>query len=94
MNANYVSGFAHGFIAAVIICYVVGRMSKASGTIKRRRKPLDTFPDAAQPHLTPAKIVRESTLAMLAWLFWLIILVITVILMVLIAFQMQHPATV
>jgi len=76
MDTTYISGFIQGVIAALIIGFVLRRMSKASSTMKQRNKPLDTFPDAAQPKLTPAGIVWKSTLAMLQWFFWLIILLV------------------
>lgn len=87
MDTTYISGFVHGFFAAVVIGYIVGRMSKASSTIKQRSKPLDTFPDAAQPKLTPAGIVWKSTLAMFTWFFWLLVLIGTIVLIVAIASQ-------
>ena len=38
------------------------------------RQPLNTFPDAAQPGLTPLGIVRKGTCSMCACVIWLFLL--------------------
>lgn len=79
MDANYMSGFLHGFFAAMAIGFVLGQMSRASNTWKQKNKPLDTFPDAMQPNTTPAKIVRKSNVATFLWVFWLFVLLIAIV---------------
>ena len=81
MNFNFIKGFLYGAVFIVFIGLIWGQMSKARNTIKKRNKPLDTFPEADQPNLTPAKIVRKSLWAMFAWIFWLLILAAFILLM-------------
>ena len=75
MNIDLIRGIFYGVVFTVFIGFVRDQMKKARGTIEKRNKPLDTFPDAAQPHLTPAKIVRESIWARIKWFLWLLLLI-------------------
>jgi hypothetical protein len=81
MESNFALGFICGFVSAGIIGFIWGQIGKASSTIKQRNRPLDTFPDASQPHLTPAGIVWKSTKARVMWVFWVFVLLFFIIFM-------------
>jgi len=82
MDNDFSLGLIYGGIATGIICFILGRIREAMKKMGDRNRPLDTFPDAAQPRLTPAGIVRKSTLAMFSCVFWIIILVVVVVIFI------------
>jgi len=81
---NFIKGFIYGATFIVFIGLILGRMKKARSTIKQRNKPLNKFPEADQPNLTPAKIVRKSVWAVFEWIFWILVLTAFVVLMAII----------
>jgi hypothetical protein len=79
---GFTLGFVYGFVSAGFIGFVFGQIQKAKGSIGQRNRPLDTFPDASQPKMTAASIVRKSIISMFACLFWILILVATLALII------------
>jgi hypothetical protein len=63
-------GFAIGFLAAGIIGFILVQIRANRAKMGMMYKPLDTFPDAAQPHLTPIGIVRKGSCSCFYFLFW------------------------
>jgi hypothetical protein len=77
-KGSFCIGALCALVAALIVGFIGGQIREAR--LKQRAdRPLDTFPDASQPDLTPARICREHQEAAASQLFWTIILIITVI---------------
>ncbi|MBT3187805.1 MAG: hypothetical protein HN736_01250 [Anaerolineae bacterium] len=78
--------FLHGFLLGIGSAFVFGFLSKRvqgyRGKIGKKNKPFDTFPDAAQPKLTSAKVYRESSWARIWLVFWFIVLLIAVMIII------------
>ena len=75
MQACFDWGFFYGFVSAVILGLILGRIQKAKGNIGQKNRPLDTFPDAFQPKTTPWSVVKKSIFSMIAWLFWALLFI-------------------
>jgi hypothetical protein len=76
MSPELCRGIVYGFILAGIIGFLLNRIRHARARTGQMRQPLDTFPDAAQPGLTPLGIVRKGTCSMFACAFWLVLLLV------------------
>ena len=75
MQPEQVQWFFIWFVCAGIIGFLFNRIRVANASFGQRNRPLDTFPDAAQPGLSSARIVRRSFGGLLSCIFWLMILV-------------------
>jgi nitrate reductase gamma subunit len=82
MQNNFYNGLVFGFIAAGLIGLILNRIREARARMGQRNRPLNTFPDAIQPRMTPASIVRNSLLATFSCVFWIIVLVVVVLLLI------------
>ena len=65
-------GWQYGLVWAFVFGFTLRRIGDARRARGARNRPLNTFPDAAQPGLTPHNIVRGSRLATVAFVFWII----------------------
>jgi len=65
-------GWQYGLVWAFVFGFTLGRIRGARAAMGARNRPLATFPDAAQPGLTPHNIVRNSRRAGVAFIFWII----------------------
>jgi hypothetical protein len=75
-NDIFLHGFLLGFCSAGVVLFLLKRVQGYRGAIGKKNKPFDTFPDAAQPKLTSAKVYRESWWARIWLVFWFIALII------------------
>jgi hypothetical protein len=82
MQNCFTWGFFCGFASAVVLGLIWSRIQNAGGSIGKINKALDTFPDAIQPKMTAASIVKKSIISMFACLFWILILVATLALII------------
>jgi hypothetical protein len=76
MLDTFKCGFLFGILAAGFLGLVLVQIREARMRMGRQYQSLDTFPDAFQPHLTPAGIVRSSIAAMFTCLFWVAVLLV------------------
>jgi len=74
---NY--GCQYGFIWAFVLGFTFDRIRANRAAMRARNRPLDTFPDAAQPGSTPGTIVRNSRRAGFLYIFWIIMLIVELI---------------
>jgi high-affinity Fe2+/Pb2+ permease len=77
-NGTFCAGTLLGFVAAGIIGLILDRIREARGRARAQDRPLDTFPDAMQPNLTPVGVVRASQQAQFTLIAWILILIIFV----------------
>ena len=82
MINDFTYGYVYGFVSAGIIGFIMGRVREARGKMGQRNRPLDTFPDASQPKMTAADIVRNSILSMFTCIFWVLVLIATIVIMI------------
>jgi hypothetical protein len=75
-NGTFCAGTLLGFVVAGIIGLILDRIREARGRARAQDRPLDTFPDATQPNLTPAGIVRTSQEAQFTLIALILILII------------------
>jgi hypothetical protein len=68
-------GAAYGFIAAGLISLVFHQIREARLKTGLKNLALDKFPDAAQPGMTSAGVVKTSKQAALAFIMWSLVLV-------------------
>lgn len=82
VDPTFLKGFVFGTIAATVILILLAKMRLNWSAMAQTRKPLDSFPEAVQPYLTPVGIVRKGSCSCFSCLFLsallLIVLVITV----------------
>lgn len=76
MQDTFVCGLMYGFFAAGIIGFILNQIRSASREMGASHRPLDTFPDSAQPNLTASKIYWKSFFASISCVIWVIILII------------------
>ena len=76
MSPELCRGVIYGFILAGIIGFLLNRIREGRASAKRMRQPLDTFPDAFQPRMTPIGIVLKGLIGILACSFWLFVLLV------------------
>jgi hypothetical protein len=67
---NY--GLRYGLVCAFVFGFTLRRIRDSRTAMGARNRPLDTFPDAAQPGSTPITIVRNSRRAAVFFVFWVI----------------------
>lgn len=82
MKEVFLTGYVIGFLSAGFIGVLIGRIRFNRTRMGERRRPLDTFPDALQPNLTPIGIVRRSIGAMVSCLIFVVFLIIFIYLSV------------
>jgi hypothetical protein len=77
-SGTFCAGSVFGFIVAWIIGVILGQIRGAQTRMEAQDRALDGFPDARQPTLTPAGIVRDSHEAQWAAIGWTLMLIIFV----------------
>ncbi len=64
-------GATYGLFIAILFGGISRQIRDNRTKMKAQYRPLDTFPDAAQPNLTPKGIVRSSLWGTLGCIFWI-----------------------
>ena len=72
-------GWQYGLVWAFVFGFTLRRIRDARAAMGARNRPLDTFPDAAQPRSTPINIVRNSRRGVVFFIFWIIAFAIEII---------------
>ena len=75
-------GIGYGFIAAGILGFILVQLRASRIRMGQANRPLDAFPDASQPGLTPAGIVWSSRFGMFTCILWAIIFIATTALVI------------
>lgn len=76
MNAGtFLSGVFCGLGIAGIIGTIAARIREARTRAAHQGRPLDNFPDSAQPKLTPVGIVSDSRAAQWEMVVWWLVLI-------------------
>jgi hypothetical protein len=78
MEDKFYVGFVYGLMVGGILGYILSNIRAARTKMGTKNRPLDSFPDAIQPNLTPAKIVRNSRMAMFSCIFWFGLLIVAI----------------
>lgn len=79
---SFCCGIVYGFIAGGIIGLTFHQIREARTKMGLKNRPLDNFPDAAQPKLTSSGVVstsQQATARYVMWMFFLIVFVMAVI---------------
>jgi hypothetical protein len=79
---NFSCGATYGFLAAVILLFVIRQIDREQNNSKKMSRTLDKFSEAEQSSLTPMRIVRNSLLSTIGCAFWIIVLIAAVILII------------
>jgi len=79
---SFCCGLVYGFIAAGIIATVLGHIREARVKMGLKNRPLNNFPDAAQPGMTSSGVVNTSQQAMFRYVMWTIALIVIVVVVV------------
>lgn len=74
MENIFYCGAAYGFLVAGILGIIFSNIRQARTRLGAQNRPLDTFPDSIQPNITPARIVRNSRMAIFSCIFWTVLL--------------------
>ncbi len=82
MGDQFNCGIMFGIISAGILGIIFSKIRETRTKMGARNRPLDTFPDAAQPKLTAAKIVGGSIFSMFSCAFWWIVLLVMLYILV------------
>jgi hypothetical protein len=72
LESAFCGGVIYGAIAAGVLGFILVQIRAARKESRNMYRTLDTWSDAQQPHLTPAKIVNRSVLSTLGCAFWLV----------------------
>lgn len=79
LDGKFICGAIYGFIAAGILGYILGNIRSSRTQYNAQYRPLDTYPDAAQPNLNAARIVAGSWRGFFGCIFWSVILVLVIV---------------
>jgi hypothetical protein len=79
---SFCCGTMYGLIVGGIIGLTLHQIREARTKMGLKNRPLDNFPDAAQPQMTSSGVVntsQQATVRYVMWTFFLIVFVVAVI---------------
>jgi hypothetical protein len=76
LDGRFICGVIYGGIAVGVLGIILNNIRASRAQYNAQYRPLDAFPDAAQPGLNAARIVSGSWRGFFGCLFWSVIFLI------------------